>query len=143
MEALVGGGFLDGVEIFALEVFHEGELQNVSVRGFTDDDRDFGKAELARSAPAAFASDEFVGIADDADDEWLDDAPLADALDEFLQLFARELLAWLEGAGNNAVEGEVLDALSKVLLRGGIGDAFVDECAEALAECLLCHGRGV
>ena len=47
----VAVGFLDGVEIFALEIFDERQFQHRAVIGLADDDGDFRQiAEAARRA---------------------------------------------------------------------------------------------
>ena len=50
-----------------------------------------------------------------------------------------EIQTRLERAGRDAGERELLDFLPVLLQGGGARDAFVDERAEAFAECLLCH----
>ena len=58
----VAPGFLDGVEVFALEVFDEGQLQGGAIIGLADDDGDLGQAEHLGGAPAAFAGDQLEMI---------------------------------------------------------------------------------
>jgi hypothetical protein len=50
-----------------------------------------------------------------------------------------EIQTRLERAGRDAGEGELLDFLPVLLNGSRARDAFVDERAEAFAECLLCH----
>jgi hypothetical protein len=41
----VAEGLFDGVEVFALEVFDEGEFEDGAVIGFAGDDGDFGEVK--------------------------------------------------------------------------------------------------
>lgn len=96
-EADVAGGFFDGVEIFTLEVLDESHFEDVAIRGSALDDGDGGQAEFFRSSPAAFTCDEFVFSIDQTCDEWLDDAVLADGVDEVIEGCVDELVPRLQG----------------------------------------------
>ncbi len=144
-EADVAGGFLDGVEVLALEVLDEGHLEDLAVGGFAGDDGDRVDAEFGAGPPAAFTGDEFEFVADGADDEGLDDAMLADRVEQFVELFLRDAGAGLEGAGDNLVEGDVLDLLS---VAGGVAvggafrcgvDPLFDERAKSFSQCRFSH----
>jgi len=139
LEALVGGGFFDGVEVLALEVFDECEFEDFAVGGRADDGWCFFEGELEGGAPATFAGDKLEGVADFANDEGLNDAFFADAFDEFLELVGAEFLAWLERTWYDLADGEHLDALAEFFDRGRGSDAGVDECAQAFTECLFYH----
>ena len=56
----------------------------------------------------------------------LNDAALADAFHQFLQVLAAELLSRLEGAWRDLVQRQWLDALAKLFDGCGCGDAGVD-----------------
>ena len=58
----VGFGFLDGIQVFALEVFDERHVQHIAVTGGANDDGDFRQPEADAGAPPALA-----GISGDAD----------------------------------------------------------------------------
>ena len=139
VQALVGGGLFNGIEILALEILDEGELEDLAVGGFPDDDRSFPELEFGGGTPAAFAGDELVLGAHFADDEGLDDAALADALDEFLQVLDAEIGPRLERAGNDLVERKGLDAFAKFLDGRWSGHPGVDQCTQPSAECWFCH----
>lgn len=119
-EADVAGGFFDGVEVFALKVFDEGHFEHVAIGGFADDNGDGVEAEFFGGAPAAFAGDEFEVVADLADDEWLDDAVLADGFDEFIERGFDEVGAGLERAWGDAVDGHFAGAAG-AFVRGSVG----------------------
>ena len=57
-EPRVGLRFLDRVEVGALQIFDQRQLENFEVGRLPDDDRRFGQAGFLGRAPAAFAGDE-------------------------------------------------------------------------------------
>ena len=143
-KAHVAFGFFHGIEVLALEVLDEGHLEHIAVGGLTLDDGHGGESEFAGSTPAAFAGDELELAIHGAHDERLDDAVLADGLDEVVQRGFAELEAWLQGTGHHHVERDIAHAL-EILRRDrrverGCGCAFADECAESFSECLFRHG---
>ena len=89
-EAGEGVRFFDRVEVFALEILDERELEDILVGSFADDDRRFHEPNLLRSTPAAFTGDELVGIPALPGNERLDDAVLLDGSDELLEMFVAE-----------------------------------------------------
>ena len=138
----IGSGFFDRVQAFALEVFDEGEFENLAVAGLANDDGDIRETDFFRSTPASLAGDEFIDTIRLSNDEGLDDPALADAFDQFVQLIRGKIQTRLKRAGGNVRKREPLDSLAVFFNWGRTGHALVNECAEALAECLLCHGRG-
>ena len=119
MQAGVGHGFLDGIQVLALEVFDEGKFQHLAVAGLTDNGGCLGQLEFGGGAPAALPGDEFVLLAHLAHDERLDDAVFADALDQFLQVFGGKFMPGLERTGDDLGQGQTLDAFAQFLDRGG------------------------
>ena len=142
MKSGIGGGFFDRVQAFALEVFDKGEFQHLAVAGFANDDGNICETDFLGCPPAALAGDEFIDSIRLTDDEGLDDAALTDALDQFVQLIRGKIQTRLKRAWGNVRKREPLDSLAVFFNWGRTGHALVDECAEALAECLLCHGSG-
>ena len=130
----VGGGLLDRVESFTLEILNEGQLEDLLITGLADDDGCLGQAHLQRGAQAAFARDELILPGDEPDDQRLDDAALADRVDEFPELLFPELGSGLKGAGDDPVEGDLLDAFA--VLHDGCGccNTGIDERTEPLAK---------
>jgi hypothetical protein len=47
--------FLDGIQIFALKIFYQGQFQNRAVIGFADNDRHFEQPQHSRRTPSPFA----------------------------------------------------------------------------------------
>ena len=111
--------FLDGIEIFALEIFDERQFKHRAVVGLADDDGNLRQLQQLRRAPAAFAGDQFKIAAALADDERLDDALFADGIGQFAQRLRGKILARLERARTNPVERHALHALARV--RRGCG----------------------
>jgi len=135
-QTLVGRRLLNRIESLALEVFDEGQLQNFLVACLSDDDWCFGETDFQGGAHAPLSGDQFVFSAGDADDERLDDAALANRFDQIAELIVAELCPRLQGAGNDLVEPDLLDALT--LFNGGNSgrNTGVDECSKAFAQTL-------
>ena len=131
-KALVGDGFFDRVEVLALDVFDEGELEHLLVPGLADDHGGFLQTELLGGAPAAFTGDQFVFVVAFADDQGLDNAVFADRFDQFQETFAAEFGAGLEGAGNDVAGGDFLNPLAGFGLGGG--HAGLNEGSETFSE---------
>ena len=89
-ELRVALGFLDRVEVLALQIFDERQFEHRAVVGLADDDGDFRQAEQLGGAPAAFAGDQFEMAVAFADDERLDDALFLDGIGQFAQGLGRK-----------------------------------------------------
>ena len=133
-KALVGCGLLDGIQSLALEILDQCELQHLLVRSFADDNGCFRQADLERGPHPAFSGDQLIFTTGDADDERLDDTSFADGFDEVAKLVIAELGSWLQGAGNNLVESDLLNALPILLRGGGGGNPGVDKGSESFAQ---------
>jgi hypothetical protein len=72
-EALKGVGLLDWVQIFTLEIFHQGHFQREFLGHIAKYDRNTMHAGTLGGAPTAFAGDELIAVRDSTDYEWLDD----------------------------------------------------------------------
>ena len=82
----VGVRLLDRVEVRALEVLDERQLELLAIGELADDRRDALQAGQPRGADAALAGDELVAVEGLGDEDRLDDAVLADARGERLEL---------------------------------------------------------
>ena len=114
-----GFRLFDRIEILALEVLDERELEDVLVGRLADDDRRIGDLAALRGAPAAFAGDDLEFVGPPPDDERLDDAVDFDRIDQLLQVLVAENGARLEGRGDDLVERHELHALA--VFDGGRG----------------------
>ena len=137
-----GARLFDRVEVFALEVLDERELQHVLIGRFADNDRRLRQPRPLRRPPAAFASDEFKLVAALAGDQRLDDPVLFDRGDEFIEMVVAENGARLERRGHDPRQVHELDPLPA--FEGGRGrrDPRIDECAESFAESEFGHKCG-
>ena len=130
----VGGGFFNGIEIGALDVLNQGQLEHLLITGSAHDDRGFREPDFLGGPPSALAGDELVFAGYLADDQRLDDSPGADGVDQLVEPFALELGAGLERGGDDFREGDLLDALAGFGQRSGRAHAGVDESVESFAE---------
>ena len=105
---------LDGVQVFALQIFDERQLQHRAVVRLAGDDGNLRQIQKLRRAPAAFAGDQFKKTATLAHDERLDDALFADGIGQFAQRLVGEILARLERAGADAVQRHALDVFAQI-----------------------------
>src|SRR5205823_13160399 len=106
MELVVGVGLFHRIQIFALDVFDEGDLQCVAVvMEILNYDRDALQAGLLRGAKSALAGDQpKLMIASPADNEWLHDAVLAHTPRKFIDRFLIEFFSRLKGIRRDAVQ---------------------------------------
>ena len=61
-QSAVALGFFQRVEVGALDILDDRDLQRLGVARLDDDDRDFVQAGALRRAPAAFAGDDFISV---------------------------------------------------------------------------------
>ena len=109
----VGLSFFDRIQIGALQVFHQRKLKHFEVGRLTDDDGNFFQSGLTRGAPATFARDELEETANLADNERLDDAVLADGIDQLGEQFGSEIGTRLQRAGHDPRERDALHAIAR------------------------------
>src|SRR5687767_5371208 len=137
MELVIGVRLFDRVQVFALDVLDERNLQGVAVgERLFDDDRDHSKAGLLRGAEAALAGDEAVFVvAGTGDDEGLDDAVLANAAGEVLDRGVVEGPPRLVGVRRDLFDGNVRQSRRHLWSGGRFGRRLAgDEGAEAATE---------
>ncbi len=113
-QAAVRLGLFDGVEIGALQILDQGELQHLLVAvDLAHHDRHLGQAGALRRAPATLAGDDHEALAVRRHDQRLHDALDADRLRELRQagvveVGSRLIAVRLEVAHRNRVEAESL-----------------------------------
>lgn len=99
-ESLVGDGAFHGGDVFALNVFDDGDFERGLAGGSSDDDGDGFESSDFGGAEAAFTGDEFeLVIAEGSDDEGLKDAEFSDGDGEFFEFFLVELGSRLARVG--------------------------------------------
>ncbi len=84
-ELAVGEGLVDRVEVGALDVLDERDLELVAIRELADERRDALEAREPGGAHAALAGDELVAVERLGDEDRLQHAVLADARGELLE----------------------------------------------------------
>ena len=91
----VGLGRLERVEVLALEVLDEGELELLAIGELADDRRDAVEAGRLRGAQPPLAGDELVAVDRLGDEDRLEDAVLGDARGQRREALGVEPLARL------------------------------------------------
>jgi len=84
-EPLIGLGFLDGIEVFALDVLNEREFQHLFIRDIADDGRDLQRSSQLSRSPSAFPSDDLIAKATATHDDRLYQAVSADRISQLAQ----------------------------------------------------------
>ncbi len=97
-------GYFDGIEVLALDVLDEGDLEEAVVGDVLDGNGNIGDAGEACGTPAAFAGDELVAAVPWADDEGLNDAVGADGVGKFLEALRLEYGSWLKRIGVDEID---------------------------------------
>ncbi len=90
--------FLDGIQILALQIFHQRHLEHLGIGGLAHHGGHGVEPCNLRGAPTAFARDQFVLVANLPHDQWLNDAIGFDGLRQALQRRAVKFLARLQRA---------------------------------------------
>ena len=114
----VAARFLDGVEVFALEIFDQGQFQDGAIIGLADDDRHFGQADHLRGAPAAFPRRLTRRSRLFPDDERLYDALFPNGIRQLAESLGGKVLARLQWTGAKLGDGNALDKLRGSALGG-------------------------
>jgi hypothetical protein len=73
-------GFVDGVEVGALQILDERELEHLQIGGDSLNHRHFGQARQSCSPPSAFTGDQLEKVAHHPHHQGLDNALLADRI---------------------------------------------------------------
>src|SRR5439155_20050569 len=88
-QALVRSRFVDGIEILALDIFDERQLEDLPIRVdwyVAHNDRHLEQARALRGAPSALARDDSIEIANPLHQNRLNDAVLLDGPCELVEL---------------------------------------------------------
>ena len=95
-EQLQAFRLFDGVQVFTLQVFDEGDLHRLLIGHFPDDDGNRGEAHHAGRSPPAFTGNQLIGaIVHGPDQHGLEDAVGFDGLRQLLQSLLVEGLTGL------------------------------------------------
>lgn len=135
-QAAVGARLLDRVEVFALDVLDEGELEHVGVVDVADDGRNGLQARLARGPQTPLAGDEFEASPLLPHDDRLHDPLGADGRHKLGELALVEVPARLVGVDGYLLDVDLTDLADVVRRRR-------DQDLESLAQGLLLHVRSL
>src|ERR1051325_9555248 len=119
-ERLIAGGLLERIEIGALHVLDDRELERFGVGRLVHDDRHLVQTGALRRAPAPLAGDDLESVgraAHGAHDDRLDDAALADRAGELAELGVGEMTARIARIGLDELDRHAALATAHVLLR--------------------------
>ena len=133
--------FFDRIEIGALQIFDQRELEHFAIVRRSNNDRHLGQSCVLRCAPAAFTGDQFVTAIDLADDQRLDDSVLPDRFDQLRERIRAEFLPRLQWTWRDAVETDLPNFFGLIIGQGGNGRRRCrlsgNERAETFAESRL------
>ena len=125
-------GLFDCVEVFALDVFDDRQLGHLPVVDFANQDGHLAPVGCLGGTQAALAGDEFVVVADEADDQRLQNAVGADAIGQIGDLGFFECLARLVRVANDrfAVEPGLAVLVARDSdVAGHVDRGWLAECA--------------
>jgi len=100
---------LDGIQVFALQVFDQRDFHGFLVGNIVNDDGNAVHRDKLCGAPAAFAGEELISRGAFANDERLDDAGAANRLRQFVERGLGETRARLVGTGVDKVDVDLED----------------------------------
>ena len=105
-QALVGTCLLHRIEVLALQILDECELQRLGIVSISHDHRDSGEAGATCGAKAALAGDELESAGGLADHQRLQKALFSDGGGQLVNRGLVEDLARLKRVGRNGVESK-------------------------------------
>jgi hypothetical protein len=98
----ISARLLQRIEVCALHVFDDGELERLRVRRFDEHDRNVMQARPLRGAPAPLPRDDLIHVfrsTERAHHDGLDDAALLDGHGKLIELDIREVAARIARIG--------------------------------------------
>ena len=116
---------LDGIEIFALDVFYERELERLLIAYFAQYGRHAQKLRALRGAPSPLSRDELVSRADLSHDQRLNDSAGANGLRQFFERRFRKSRPRLVRAGIDQVDVDLQRAAGGNLRGSGCRRGFL------------------
>jgi hypothetical protein len=107
-EGLQGLGDLKGRQVLTLEIFHQGDLEELVVIYVDDTDRHRLEAGQFRRLPPSFAGDDLMTSLDDTNKKGLKNAVLPQGKGEAFQAFGQELPSGLTGIGPQRLQRKLI-----------------------------------
>src|ERR1700729_2137009 len=106
----VSRSLFERIEVRALHILDDGDLERFAVPRLNDDDGNLMETRPLRRSPAALASDDFVSVGDardGANDNRLDDPALLDGSGEFIELRIVEPFSRVAWIGAQELDGRL------------------------------------
>src|SRR4051794_2338172 len=94
-QAVIRLGLFDRVEILALDILDERDLESLGIAEFAYDDGHFVEPCTLRCSPASLASHDLIALAMRPHDDRLDQPTRSDRFGEFLESRFTEMTTWL------------------------------------------------
>ncbi len=116
-QPLIGLGFLDRVQVLALNVFEDCHLERFSVVELSNDNRNFVQACPLRRAPAALSGHDLVAMSVRAHDDRLDESARTDRGGKLVERCFVEVAPRLMRVRLQAPDGEHLESVASGLAR--------------------------
>ena len=120
-QLLIGGGLFQRVELFPVQVLHEGLTEQLVVGRAAHDGRDMLQAGLLAGTPPALSHDQLEPARHDlSDHDRLEQADLANGGGKFLQGVLVKVLPWLARVRRDRTDGDLIEVgpIDLVLLPG-------------------------
>jgi hypothetical protein len=141
-QPLIGLGFLDRVEVLALDILDQRDFQRLLVAELADDGRNLVQPRPLRRPPTALAGDDLETVAVGPNDDWLDHAARLDRGGQLRQRLLLEDSPRLAGMGFDAGDGDHLDGAARGIGAGAGADwGFLSNFAEQRGKAAAEAGR--
>src|SRR5215472_10648494 len=142
-QLLVGGGLFQRVELFPVQVLHEGLTEQLVVGSAAHDGRDVLQAGQLTGTPAALTHDQLeVARHDLPHHDRLEQADLTYRERQFLQRILVKVLPWLPRVRSDRTDSDLVEIGPIDLLRlPHTNDGTTQRCASGIAGMALQPGR--
>src|SRR5262249_48671646 len=103
-QPVISEGRFDGIQVFALNIFDERQLQHLPVGDLLYHDGHLGKPRNLGRPPAPFTGNNLVLLPHSPHDQGLNDSVRPNGCSQLLQLFWLEATSWLYWVRGNCVD---------------------------------------
>jgi hypothetical protein len=138
LESAVAVGFLDRIQVLALQVFYQRELQSFMIARVPYYHRNVTQPGLHSGAPAALAGDQLEPVVFGTDHQRLNNSLVANRTGEFGDFRLVERPARLEGARRDALDRNLERRRISARIRFGLGGAR-NERAQSSTQAFFRH----
>ena len=136
-QSLVRVGLFDRVEVPALDIFEQRDLERVGIVQFPDDDGDFVQPRALRRAPATLTGDDLVIATVRPDQDRLEYPARRDRLGQFVERRVVEHAARLAGLRRQRADRQHANARRRIVAASGrywLGRDVAEERVQPAAE---------